>query len=180
MSVEKPNLELLLERVHRGDRDAFAALYPATSRKLFGIVFRILHHQPQAEEVLQEVYILIWEHAHRFDATRATPITWMSTIARNRALDEVRKRRPEFVTDNLDEAVDPSAGPSAHLELSRELRKLETCLEQLGVDKSTAIKLAYLDGYSREQLAGRFAIPVGTIKTWLHRGLKQLKRCLDS
>ena len=180
MSVEKPNLKLLLERVHRGDRNAFAVLYRVTSQKLFGIVFRILQHQQQAEEVLQEVYILIWENAHRFDAMRATPITWMATIARNRSLDEVRKRRPELVSDHLEEAIDPSAEPSSHLELSRELGKLETCLEQLGLEQRAAIKLAYLDGYSRQQLASRFAIPVGTIKTWLHRGLKQLKRCLDS
>ena len=176
------NLALVLRRVAEGDRGAFSELYHATSLKLFGIIFRILRRREPAEEILQEVYCKIWEHAGSFDASRASPITWMAAIARNRALDEVRKREPAFVTDDsgVFEVIDPGKLPSEQLELSEELRRLETCFEGLDKERREAIKLAYLDGFSRQELADQFHQPVGTIKTWLHRGLKQLKDCLGS
>ncbi|MGI9511714.1 MAG: sigma-70 family RNA polymerase sigma factor [Anderseniella sp.] len=182
MLASPSDLVDILRRVADGDRRAFAELYRATSLKLFGIIFRILKRQEPAEEVLQEVYCKIWENVGSFDPTRASPITWMATIARNRALDEVRKREPNLVANAADvyDVVDPGKMPSEQVEMSEELHRLEACLEGLEEDRRAAIKLAYLDGFSRKELAEQFDQPVGTIKTWLYRGLKQLKDCLGS
>lgn len=182
MPADSAELAQLLARVSNGDRTAFADIYAATNLKLFGIVFRILRRQVLAEEVLQEVYLRIWERASDFDAARASPITWMATIARNRALDEARRRDLNFVPADSDilEIPDPGKLASDQLELSEDLRRLEYCLSELEPERREAIRLAYLDGYSRKDLAAHFQIPIGTIKTWLHRGLKQLKDCLGS
>ena len=93
------SLGLLLQRIAARDRPAFAMLYSATSAKLYGIVLRILKRRDIAEEVLQDVYVKIWERAGDFEAGRASPITWMATIARNRAIDEVRRRAPVSIED---------------------------------------------------------------------------------
>ena len=172
----------LLARVAQGDAQAFAALYNATSMKLFGICLRILRRQDLAEEILQEVYIRIWDRAGDFDRSRASPITWMATIAPNRAPDEVRKRSPVFASDmsGKEDIADPARSPAQQAETSEELRRLEACLDKLDAKHRDAVRLAYLDGLSRAELADRFSQPVGTIKTWLHRSLKQLKDCLGS
>ena len=109
-------------------------------------------------------------------------MTWMSTIARNRALDEARKRRPDSPSDSetIDALIDQTSDATERLGTERDLQRLMRCLEELGEDKSLAVRLAYLDGYTRQELAGRFSLPVNTIKTWLHRSLKQLKKCLES
>ena len=182
MPATSAELAQLLERVGNGDRDAFAEVYAATAMKLFGIVSRILRRRELAEEVLQEVYLRIWERASDFDSARASPITWMATIARNRALDEVRRRELNYVPAGEDvlEFPDPTRLASEQVELSEDLRRLEQCLGELDPERRDAIRLAYLDGFSRNDLAARFSIPVGTVKTWLHRGLKQLKDCLGS
>jgi RNA polymerase sigma-70 factor (ECF subfamily) len=182
MRTTSDDLVKLLARAANRESDAFAALYHSTSAKLFGIILRILRQQEAAEEVLQDVYLKIWERASDFDRSKASPITWMATIARNRALDEVRKRKIPVASDGIDisELADPQKLPSEQLEISQELRRLEACLDGLDKQKTIAIKLAYLDGLSRQELAERLDQPVGTIKTWLHRGLKQLKDCLGS
>lgn len=180
MPATSAELAQLLERVGNGDREAFAEVYSATAMKLFGIVSRILRRRELAEEVLQDVYLRIWERASDFDSARASPITWMATIARNRALDEIRRRQLNYVPvgEDILELPDPAKLASEQVELSEDLQRLEQCLGELDPDRRDAIRLAYLDGLSRNDLATRFSVPVGTVKTWLHRGLKQLKDCL--
>jgi RNA polymerase sigma-70 factor (ECF subfamily) len=181
--VTKPeDLAALIARMGNGDRDALAPLYHATSLKLFDIVFRILRRKALAEEILQEVYVRIWEKASEFEAGRASPITWMAVIARNRAIDEVRRKIPVPTPGGPEilNVADTGASPAEQLELSEDLRRLEECLDGLETERRNAVCLAYLDGLSRQELADRFGQPVGTIKTWLHRSLKQLKSCLDA
>lgn len=176
------DLERLIARVAARDDTAFAELYQATHLKLFGICLRILRRKELAEEILQEVYIRIWDRAGDFKKGRASPITWMATIARNRALDEVRKRKPEFADDmsGTENISDPGASPARQAEINEELRRLEDCLGKLEPEHRDAVRLAYLDGLSRAQLAERFSKPVGTVKTWLRRSLQQLKDCLET
>ena len=172
----------LLALVAAGDRDGFAKVYRATSAKLYGIILRILGRRDIADEVLQEVYVKIWQRAGDFDRRQASPITWMATIARNRALDEVRRKRP-LAIDDTPEAMNVPDGEilaSDKLELRDEQGRLEACLAALEAEKQAIVRHAYLDGWSREQLAAHYGHPVSTIKTWLHRSLKQLKDCLGS
>lgn len=172
----------LLGRVAEGDRLAFEQLYAATSPKLYGVIWRILKRRELADEITQEVYVRIWERAGEFDPARSSPITWMVTISRNRALDEVRRRQVATVFDEeaSSNSRDPSPSAIDVLERSEDLQRLYRCLDGLEHERREAVKLAYLDGYSRQELADRFGHPVGTIKTWLHRSLKQLKDCLGT
>ncbi|RBP82522.1 sigma-70 family RNA polymerase sigma factor [Marinomonas rhizomae] len=179
-SHTKESLVDLLSRVAQGDRLAFSELYESTHRKLFGIVYRILKNQAVSEEVLQEVYLKIWEKAASFDASVASPITWMATIARNRTIDEVRKNKlPDSDIDvDFDLIADDSMAPADLFTKSQDLLKLEACLGDLESPRAEMIKAAYLDGFSRQELAERFKQPLGTIKTWLHRSIKQLQGCM--
>ena len=172
----------LLGRVAAGDREAFRALYAATSAKLYGVVLRILKRRDLADEVLQETYVRIWRHAGAFDPARASPITWMASIARNRALDEVRKVMPLQLDEQKAalEIADPQMLASERLEAAGEIDRLLACIDALEPERREIVKLAYLEGLSREELGQRFGHPAGTIKTWLHRSLKQLKSCLTS
>lgn len=178
----RDDLADLLARVARQDKAAFGDLYKATSAKLYGVILRISRRPAVAQELLQEVYIRIWQRAGDFDRTRASPITWLATIARNRALDEVRLKAAVSVEDAPEalEVADPGRSPAEWAELADETRRLEDCLAGLETDKRDIIRLAYAAGLSREELAERYGRPVATIKTWLHRGLKQLKDCLGS
>ncbi len=172
----------LMRRIASSDEAAFRALYRQTSAKLYGIVFRILPQKDAAAEALQEAYVRIWERAADFDAARGSPLAWMATIARNRALDEVRRVRPASLEDIL-ESFEPAAepiDPLAARDRSERLAALIACLERLDDDKRAILMLAYYHGASREALAKRFGRPVPTIKTWLHRGLAQLRDCLSS
>ena len=170
----------VMAQVAKRDRAAFAVLYQATSAKLYGIVQRILPGKGLADEVLQEVYVKIWDRAGDFDAGRASPISWMAAIARNRALDEARRRTPLSLED-MPENFEPQAEtghPLDSQERSEKLAALMRCLAGLDKEKREIVLLAYYRGLSREALAHRFNHPVSTIKTWLHRSLAQLKECL--
>lgn len=178
-------LAAALARAANDDRAAFREVYDRTSAKLYSVVFRILRDEALSRDVLQEVYVKIWQKAVDFDATLASPITWMATIARNRALDEVRRVRPETVSATGDEGeeIDFAAELSHPLdgrERSEELRRLMGCLGTLDAERRDVVLLAYYRGMSRDALAERFNRPVSTIKTWLHRSLAQLKGCLQS
>ena len=175
------DLAILLARVAAHDRAAFGALYRATSAKLHGVVSRILP-SGEASEVLQEVYVKIWERAGDFDATKGSPLAWMATIARNRALDEARRARPKSLEDMPDgfEPAAVSEDPLAGRERTEAYAALMRCLSALEPEKREMILAAYYRGASREALAARYQAPVGTVKTWLRRSLAELKNCLSS
>ena len=182
-AAEAPgDLADLLRRVAARDAEAFAALYRQTSAKLYGLVARILPRGGAAPEALQDAYLRIWEKAGEYDPAKGSPLAWMATIARNRALDEVRRVRPASLED-LPASFEPAADevdPLAPRERSEALAALIRCLETLDEEKRAVLLLAYYRGLSREALAKRFGRPVPTIKTWLHRGLAQLRDCLAS
>jgi RNA polymerase sigma-70 factor (ECF subfamily) len=176
------DLKALLVRVGRRDRAAFAALYQASSAKLYGIILRILRRRDIADEVLQEVYVKIWERAGDFSVDIASPIAWMAAIARNRALDEVRRKRPDSIEDHpeaQDFESDDESGLESVLRLE-DSKRLRDCLDRLDPDRRSMVVLAYCEGLSRDELAQKYSQPVNTIKTWLRRSLAQLKGCLGS
>lgn len=172
----------LLSQVAEGSETAFAELYQQTSAKLYGVALRIVRSRELAEDVVQDAYVKIWSRAGDYDPALAAPLTWMAAIVRNRALDELRRRaaRPTGGDDSELENL-PSADehPLAGLELQDDVKKLLRCLDGLEPEKKQIVQLAYLNGMSREDLARRFDRPEGTIKTWLHRSLAQLKGCLE-
>ncbi len=132
-----------------------------------------------AADALQEAYVRIWEKAGEFDPVKGSPLAWMATIARNRALDEVRRVRPSSLEDQPD-GLRPAAediDPLAARERSEGLAALVECLQALDEEKRAIVLLAYYRGLSRDALAKRFGRPVPTIKTWLHRSLAQLRDC---
>ena len=172
----------LLIRVAARDPAAFAALYRQTNAKLYGVVARILTRGDAAADALQEVYVRVWERAGDFDPGKGSALAWMATIARNRALDEVRRVRPASLEDQPG-GFEPAAeeiDPLAARERSEGLVALVNCLKALDEEKRAVVLLAYYRGLSRESLAKRFERPVPTIKTWLHRSLAQLRDCLAS
>ena len=173
-------LEALIARIALRDRAAFAALYRATSAKLFGICLRVLGDRGRAEEALQEVFIKIWNRADRYRVTGHSPMTWLITVARNHAIDRLRAGGP--VTVDLDD-VAPMAAPGPTPEASAiaagEARRIATCLGELPPDRADAVRGAYLEGRSYKDLADRHGVALNTMKTWLRRSLLTLKECLS-
>lgn len=181
MTLPRSQLDLLLAGVAHGDEAAFAELYQATSAKLFGVALRILRSREAAEDVVQDAYFKVWERAGDFDPKIAAPVTWLAAIVRNRALDELRRRaaRPAADVGELDELPSDDEHPVEIIGRREDVDRLLRCLEGLEPDKRQMVRLAYLDGMSREALAKRFDRPEGTIKTWLYRSLAMLKGCLE-
>ena len=170
----------VLRAVANGDRAALSVLYRRTSAKLFGICSRVLDSPAEAEDVLQEVYMTVWGKAARFDEQKASPITWLAVIARNKAIDRLRMRRP--ATDGLEAATDiADSGASAFelVEQDQQIERLSGCLEELEERQQSSIRAAFLDGASYPQLAEREGVPLGTMKSWIRRGLARLKGCLE-
>lgn len=171
----------LLGRLARGDDAALSPLYRLTSAKLYGVVVGILGRGGEAEDTLQEVYVAIWREAARYDASRSRPMTWMITIARNRAIDRIRRAGRRPAAGPLDDVDPPDPAPTAldELEQSQSAARLERCLEELGAEQARCIRLAYLGGYSHAELAERLGAPLGTVKSWVRRSLVRLRECLE-
>ena len=179
MPASRQELVEALQRTARGDLAAFKTVYAATCVKLYGIIIRILERPELAEEVLQEVYLRVWQRADVFDPASSSPITWLATIARNRALDEVRRTTMRSLDDYPELLQVPSEDdPSANHERNEQLRRLHACLEALEPEKKEIVLLVYYRGMTREEIASRLDRPVATVKTWLRRTLAQLKDCL--
>jgi RNA polymerase sigma-70 factor (ECF subfamily) len=177
-----PGRELVpvLKAVAGGDRAALSLLYKRTSSKMYGICSRLLDNQAEAEDVLQEVYITVWGKAASFDHRKASPITWLAVIARNKAIDRLRVRRVGTETlDAAEEVADESASALDVIERDEETRRLTTCLDELEQRQQTSIRAAFLDGATYPQLAEREGVPLGTMKSWIRRGLQRLKGCLE-
>ena len=172
----------LLAAVAKGDEAAFGRLYTATRAKLYGVAFRILRRADLADEVMQDAYLKVWRSAGGFDPRLASPITWMVAIARNRAIDLVRKRTDASLEDEpaaMEVAAD-TPNPLAQREISDDLKRLLNCLGGLDDERRQMVLLASYNGWSREQLAAKFDKPANTIKTWLRRSLIEVRECLGS
>jgi RNA polymerase sigma-70 factor, ECF subfamily len=172
----------LLAGVARRDQAAFERLYSATRGKLYGVVLRILRRSDLADEVIQETYVKVWNSASQFDPAISTPITWMVAIARNRAIDLVRKKTEASIEDESEamEVAADTPDPLAQREMTEDLKRLLGCMGKLEPERQRLVLLAYYSGWSREQLATEFDKPVNTIKTWLRRSLLEIRECLGS
>jgi RNA polymerase sigma-70 factor (ECF subfamily) len=182
--VAAQGLEDLLARTAQGDRAAFRRLYEASAAKLYGVALRILRRGDWAEEVLQDCYLSIWSRAGDYRAGLSAPMTWMTSIVRNRCLDWLRRPNVEQGREDYDElagslAADPAWDPQRQVQDAREARALHACLETLGERQRQSIALAYLHGLSHGELAAHLREPLGTVKTWVRRGLEKLRECLN-
>ena len=175
------DISQLISRTALKDRAAFRALYSATSAKLFGVCLRVLKDRTEAEDVLQDIYVRIWLNADRYQVSGYSPITWLVTIARNQAIDRIRARRPESAgLEAADEIADAGPTPEQMAVNGAEAERLRHCLEKLSAGRAEAVKAAYMEGYSYQELAERLGQPINTVRTWLRRSLISLRECLSS
>ncbi len=177
------HLQALLARCARQDRAAFEELYRLTSPKLFSLCSYLLRRQSLAEDALQEAFMQIWRDAGRFDPARSQPMTWMGVIVRHRALDLLRRQRPATSLDDqpwLAEGEDDQPGPLEGLLDWANAQELKRCLDELTEQHRESVILAFLRGLTHQQLSEHLATPLGTVKSWVRRGLGQLQRCLET
>ena len=176
----------LLIRVAAQDRDAFRAIYRDTSAKLMGVALRILGTRSEAEDALQEGYTRVWLRAARFDAERGRGMTWLIALARNHCIDRLRARsdargmRQDEDEDALAAVADSTPGAEARLIAVGEAGRIADCFATREADRAAAIRGAYLQGLSYQDLAERHAVPLNTMRTWLRRGLMKLRECMES
>ncbi|MDP9044766.1 MAG: sigma-70 family RNA polymerase sigma factor [Pseudomonadota bacterium] len=185
-------LSRLLAQAGLGDRGAFAAVYEQTSAHLLGVVLRIHRDRAQAEDILQEVYVNVWRAAQSFDAAQSQPLTWLTSIARNRAIDSLRRTQtqPRTVTgfsnpddeesDVYDTVASEAPGPLELLSRASDARALSSCMQVLSAQQRQSVALAFFDGLSHAEVAERMRQPLGTVKSWVRRAMMSLKSCLES
>jgi RNA polymerase sigma factor (sigma-70 family) len=180
--ARRRQLVAAINRVAGGDRAAFRLVYSETSAKLFGVCLRILGDRSEAEDVLQDVYLTVWRKAASFDETVASPITWLVAVARNRSIDRLRASgmsRPSVPIEAAADVPDASLSAIERLEIDEDQARLKDCLEELEERQSAAISSAFLDGFTYEELAEKARVPLGTMKSWIRRGLLKLRTCLE-
>lgn len=183
LMLTRDELAVALVQAGQGDRSAFRTVYEATSAKLFGVCLRILPDRQTAEDVLQDTYVTVWRKAASFDASRASPITWLVTIARNRAIDRLRSAAPMRNAAPVEDAHDlADSGPLASdvVEQANEAARLNGCLETLEDRARAVIRTAFFEGATYDELARRENVPLGTMKSWIRRGLMRLRSCLEA
>lgn len=178
--ADRARLTEFLVATGRGDRAAFEQLYRRTSAKLFGVCLRIFGNQSEAEEVLQDVYITIWNKAATYEAGRASPITWLVTVARNRSIDRLRGvgRTGLAPLDEAAEVADPSPGADAVLIAQGDDAALSHCINGLNPRDAGFIRASFLQGATYADLAMRDGLPLGTVKSRIRRALLALRQCL--
>jgi RNA polymerase sigma-70 factor, ECF subfamily len=171
----------LLGKVAAGDRSAMRRLYDETSMKLMGVILRITANQADAEDVLQEIYVTVWRKAAEYDAARAGPWPWLVTIARHRAIDRVRARggRSMAPVEDAEALPDPGARTDAGAHAADAHRQVHHALAELDPRHAAVIRAAWLDGHSYDEISAAHSLPVGTIKTWVFRGLKRMRQSLE-
>lgn len=183
-------LQQLLARSGLGDRAAFATLYERTSAHLFAVVLRIQRDRAIAEDLLQDIYVAVWKAAASFDAARSQPLTWLTGIARNRAIDSLRRAQAQPKTesltpddddgpDRLEQIADEADGPLALLDRASDARALSQCMEHLSPPQRQSVALAFFDGLTHAEVADRLREPLGTVKSWVRRALNTLRGCLE-
>jgi RNA polymerase sigma-70 factor, ECF subfamily len=179
-------LAALMAKVALGDQNAFADLYRLSSPHLYGVAVRILREGSAAEEVLQEAFVSVWHHAGSYEAAKSQPLTWLSAIVRNRCLDQLRRRELDTVTMTADDddgkEFDLPSGDPTPVEMlmaGAEAQSVRDCVDTLDAGPKQAIALAFYQGLSHAELADHMRQPLGTVKSWVRRGLERLKSCLD-
>jgi RNA polymerase sigma-70 factor (ECF subfamily) len=174
------DISALIGRVSLKDRAAFSDLYRQTSPKLFAICVRILRDRTEAVEALQDIYIKIWQRADRYAAGDTHPMSWLSAIARNQSIDRLRARKP--VANTIDEAydlADSAPDPEKTAINTGEGRRIDQCMKELEAERADAVRKAYVEGLSYQELAENFGIPLNTMRTWLRRSLLKLRECME-
>lgn len=179
--VDTDELRQLLAQCSLGNRRAFETLYRKVSGHLFAVALRCMGHRDLAEDVVQEAFVRIWNSASQYDANLSAPMTWMISITRNKAIDQLRKHREQPLTDEQAQALFDES-PSAHeqLESHRDNHALQRCLDTLEGMQRQSIVIAYFHGASHGDLTAQLAAPLGTVKSWIRRGMERLRRCLES
>jgi RNA polymerase sigma factor (sigma-70 family) len=172
-------LVAIMTSIAKGDRVALRPLYDRTSAKLYGICVRLLGDREDAEDVLQNIYVTVWSKAQSFDPDKASVITWLSAIARNKSIDRLRQRKPGG--DPLEAAAELADDHSSALEVleqAQDRARLHDCLDGLDAVPREMIRAAFLDGATYPQLAERQDVPLSTMKSWIRRGLLRLRKCM--
>lgn len=185
MTAEQPVLCTLLAKTALGDRNAFKQLYDETSPQLLGLLISMLKHRDVAEDVLQDTFLKVWHRAGDYHADRGQVTTWMSSIARYRALDILRAQGVRRKRDQQQDPTEPLttelafALPETDSEVGAGDR-LQDCIHELSEDQRQSIGLAFYRGFTHEELSAQLEVPLGTVKAWIRRGLQQLRRCLEA
>ena len=187
MKPESPDSQLiaLLDRIALADESALKELYALTSSKLYGVAVRVVTNREWAEDVLQEAYLNIWKVAGSYKASLSPPMAWMGLLVRSRGLDFLRRRASDLAdrVQELDDVIsDTVAGDSPNpmdtTQASEQAWALHQCLSQLENKQREVVSLAYLRDLSHSELAEQLKLPLGTVKTWIRRGLEQLRGCM--
>ncbi|MEQ8412452.1 MAG: sigma-70 family RNA polymerase sigma factor [Erythrobacter sp.] len=180
--IAREKLRAAMVRLAEGDSAALEEIYASTRVKLYGICLRILGDRKEAEDALQDVYVNLWQRADRYDPDRASPISWLATFARNRAVDRLRTGKVRGGAVAVEEAAPlPDETPLADdllIDAERAAR-VHTCLETLDENAAEQIRAAFFEGFTYAELAERADVPLGTMKSWIRRGLIRLRDCLE-
>ena len=181
--AEAPQLEQLIAATAAGDQRAFRELYHATSAHLFGVLLRMLKKREWAEDALQDCYVKVWQKAETYEPSKGVPLAWLSTVARYRALDLLRVKRPEVEMPEEGEEppmllADQGQSPEQGAMEGEGVGRLNNCLKGLQEEQRSSVLLAYYEGYTHQELAARLNAPLGTVKSWVRRGLARLRECL--
>jgi RNA polymerase sigma factor (sigma-70 family) len=178
-------LNTLINQIGLGDEAAMKRLYDLTSPRLYGLALRVVRKPEWAEDVLQEAYLSVWRSALDFRNTLSPPLAWMGLIVRSRALDLLRRRATDrsHLTQEFDELLEdtlegPSPNPQDVQQASQQAQALHLCLSGLDHKQRQVVSLAYLRDLSHSELAQQLSLPLGTVKTWIRRGLDQLRHCM--
>lgn len=178
---DRARLAQILESTGQGDRSAFEQLYAKTSAKLFGICLRIFPEAQEAEDALQDAYITIWNRAATFDASRASPITWLAIVTRNRAIDRLRARGKAQMApiEAAEHIADETPLADAQMLAREDSAALTGCIAALETRDAAFIRSAFLGGATYADLAARDGVPLGTVKSRIRRALMRLRECLS-
>ena len=187
MSAQPDDLLMaLIDRVAQRDEIALKALYDLTSSKLYGLSMRVVGKSEWAEDALQETFLQVWRSAGDYRAALSPPMAWLGLIVRSRSLDCLRRRNAEraHLTDEIDDAMadtveGDSPNPMDTTLASQQAWALHQCLAKLENRQREVVSLAYLRDLSHSELAEQLSLPLGTVKTWIRRGLDQLRTCMS-
>lgn len=179
--AEQEELARLLQATARGDRQAFARLYELTAPKLLGAGVHMLKRRELAEDVLQDLFVKVWHRASEYHAERGGVLTWLYSVQRYLALDKLRAQRP---TAELDEEVSNTLafdGPDpSMLAMSSDMAaRVHQCLDTLTDVQRRSVTLAFFEGLTHTELTQKLQMPLGTVKSWIRRGLLSLQKCLE-